>query len=120
MRGGIGELIKSMLGGRTYKQLSEDCGGAPTIGRISGIVSDGITGFPTMTTIEGLAKGLGVNRQTIVQACGVELGLWEPSAFLNTTLPLPDGAQDLSAGQRNAIVAVVREFISCNTMANAA
>lgn len=119
MRGGIGELIKSMLGGRTYKQLSEDCGGTPTIGRISGIISDGITGFPTMTTIEGLAKGLGVSKQTIVQACGVELGLWESGAFLNAALPLPQGAEELSAGQRNAVVAVVREFITSNT-ANAA
>ena len=119
MQGGIGELITSMLGGRTYKQLSEDCGGTPTIGRISGLVSDRITGFPTMTTIEGLSKGLGVSKQSIVQACGVQLGLWEPGIALDISMPLPRGAEDLSAGQRSAVVAVVREFINSNT-ANAA
>lgn len=114
MQGGIGELITSMLGGRTYAQLAKDCGGSPTIGRISGMVTDGLGGFPTMTTVNGLARGLGVSPQAIVQACGVSLGLWIPGAFADAALPLPNGAADLTSGQRNAVVAVVREFINAN------
>lgn len=115
MQGGIGELITSMLGGRTYAQLSKDCGGSPTIGRISGMVTDGIGGFPTMTTVNGLAKGLGVSPQAIVQACGTSLGLWTTGTFSDAVLPLPTEAANLTSGQRNAVVAVVREFINSNT-----
>lgn len=114
MQGGIEELINSMLGGRTLKQLSKDCGGTPTIGRISGIMTDGVRGFPTLTTINGLAKGLGVSPQTVIQACGVTLGLWTVENFSAGALQLPLGAEKLTKGQKNAVVSVVREFINAN------
>lgn len=114
MQGGIEELINSMLGGRTLKELSKDCGGTPTIGRISGMALNGIRAFPNLTTVTGLAKGLGVSPETVVQACGVSLGLWTSDSFNAGALQLPLGAEKMTKGQKNAVVGVVREFINSN------
>ncbi|HCM94949.1 MULTISPECIES: hypothetical protein [Glutamicibacter] len=74
----------------------------------------GIRGFPNLTTITGLAKGLGVSPQTVVQACGVSLGLWTVETFSTGALQLPLGAEKMTKGQKTAVVSVVREFISAN------
>ncbi|WP_102158733.1 hypothetical protein [Zhihengliuella halotolerans] len=113
---GIAELVLSLKGGRSYDQLSADCGGVPTPSRLNGFVTAQIKSFPNLETITGLSKGLGVAPEQIVAAIGVTLGLWEDSEF-TPALMLPRGTESLTDGQRSAVVAVVREFVRANKTA---
>lgn len=109
----IADLITELRGTRTYKELSEDCGGLPSTARISSMVKNPMNSFPSPETIRGLAKGLGVTELDIVTSCGVSMTLWDDD---NTHMPisLPHGAEKLTRSQKNVIVSVVREFMTAN------
>ncbi len=109
----ISELISDLRGGRSYQQLSEDCGGIPSYARLAAMVREGITVFPTVESIHGLAKGLEVSQAEIVDACGVSLKLWAETKQ-REAISLPRGAGNLTQAQKAAVVGIVREFIKAN------
>lgn len=113
----IGELILDLKGDRSYEQLSRDCGGAPTPGRIQQLATKTQNTFPSPETIKGLARGLGVRPIVIVQALGSSLDLWDPSEPTRHSMALPDGTDNLSAGQRISIISMVRELVNSNNLA---
>lgn len=82
---GISELIEQHRNGRTNEQISQDCDGLPSAARINSLISKNQTSLPAIFTLQGLAKGLGVDIEQVVYACGVTIGLWdddEPGALL--------------------------------------
>ncbi|MGQ3384450.1 hypothetical protein [Glutamicibacter sp. TV12E] len=113
----IEQLITELRGRRTYKELSDDCDGIPSTGRLSAMVKEGIESYPAMNSIRGLAKGLSVTEQDIVDACSVSLGFLQ-EGITRQAIALPNGAEKLTDSQKALVVSIVREFITANKLAS--
>lgn len=113
----LSELIATCKGGRTYEQLSTDCGGAPTPGRIQQLATRPQRSFPDPETIEALARGLHVRPMAVLDACAVSLGIAGNPGTHPLTELLPDAASDLRPEQVAAVLAVVQAFVGSNRSA---
>lgn len=106
----LATLIAARKGTRSYDRLSADCGGVPTAARLHQIATKPLKNFPDVTTVRGLAAGLGSTVTEIVAASAVSVGLevhfgHDPSALvLGGAAELPDSA-------RESISTVVREMM---------
>lgn len=117
MQSSIGELILRLKGERTYEQLSKDCGGQPSQGRIQQMTTKHQTGFPSVESIRGLAKGLGVKPAVILAALGKDFELLtDGDLSTNSNLPLPEGSESLTSSQHSAVVSMVRELVKSNEL----
>lgn len=114
----IGKLILVLKGDRSYEQLSKDCGGSPTSGRIQQLASRQQNTFPSPESIRGLAKGLGVKPYIIVQAVGASLDLWDENEPTGNAMALPEGAEHLTTGQHSAVVSMIRELVKGNEVSD--
>ena len=114
MQTAIGELILLLKGDRTYEQLSKDCGGVPTAGRIQQMAKKPQNAFPSPESVRGLSRGLGVTPVVVMDACGQDFELWEKGEVNASALPLPAGSDNLSPSQHSAVVGMVRELVRAN------
>lgn len=114
MQSAIGDLILLLKDDRTYEQLSRECGGVPTAGRIQQMATRPQNTFPSPDSIRGLAKGLGVRPAVILDACGQDFDLWGPEEFKTSGLALPAGIDTLAPSQHSVLVAVAREMVNNN------
>lgn len=110
----LGELITSCKGRRTYDQLSRDCGGVPTPGRIQQLATKDQNRFPDPDTITGLARGLRVNASAVVDACAASLGIVSEDASPKLARLMPADTAALTDGQVSAVLAVIQTFVDSN------
>ncbi|MCC3299301.1 hypothetical protein [Arthrobacter caoxuetaonis] len=108
------ELIRTCKGQRSYEQLSQDCGGNPTAGRIQQMATKTQHAFPDPETIKALARGLRVGTFAVIEACAVSLGISTENRTPALARLLPAGADTLTDGQINAVLATVHCFIESN------
>lgn len=106
----LATLIAARKGTRSYDRLSADCGGVPTAARLHQLATKPLKNFPDVTTVRGLAAGLGSTATEIVAASAVSVGLelhfgHDPSALVL------GGAADLPDSARESISSVVREMM---------
>lgn len=106
----LSELIDTHRGGRSYPELSRDCGGSPTDKRLQQLVRSPIKNFPDPGTVVALARGLKVSQSAVVLAAAESLGLDVRSPTLRLVELLPVGARDLTEPQAAAIAHLVRTF----------
>ena len=111
----IGELVIILKGNRSFEELSADCGGIPTSGRLQQISTKTQSTFPNPDTIKGMARGLGITPIRIIAAWGQDLGLWDKDVLNMNSLPVPQGADRFTPSQVSALSAVMREFERSNT-----
>ena len=71
----LSELIRTWKGARTYKDLSAVTGGSPTWKSYEKWVNDPIRNFPDPPTMQAIARALGVEEETVMDACAESLGL---------------------------------------------
>lgn len=107
----LSELIDTHRGGRSYVELSRDCGGTPSDKRLQQIVRTPIRNFPDPPTIAALAKGLRVPASAVVLAAAESLGLDVGSSMPRLVQLLPAGARHLSEQQAAAIAHLVQTIV---------
>lgn len=110
----IRDLIVSLKGDRSWRQLTEDCGGTPSRRYLNLATTEAPTQMPTLEHIQGLCKGLGVTPSVIVQTWGKALGLWEESTWGASQYYLLDGWTELTIDQQASIANVVKQFRAAN------
>lgn len=71
----LSDLITERKAGRSYEQLSKECGGTPTSKRLQQIATNDIKSFPDPETIRGLARGLKVSERAVLSAAAESLGI---------------------------------------------
>lgn len=107
----LSQLIDAHRGGRSYTELSRDCGGAPTDKRLQQMVRGTIKNFPDPPTITALAKGLRVSPTAVLLAAGESLGLDVSSSMPRVVELLPASARDLTEQQAAAVAHLVRTIV---------
>lgn len=113
----LGQLIDARRGNRSYEELARDCGGAPGAKRLQQLAKKPVRNFPDPDSIRALALGLGASVTTVVMACARSLGLTVNTGDDPTSLVIGQAAQ-LPAGARDAIVAVAREMLKLQSVAD--
>lgn len=105
----ISNLILNLKGDRTYDQLSADCGGIPTAGRIQQMATRPQKVFPAPDSLRGLSRGLRVSPMVVLSAFATSLGLGgdEPSKLASL---LPPEANQLTDGQVAAILHLIQQM----------
>lgn len=107
----LSELIDTHRGGRSYTELSRDCGGSPTDKRLQQMVRTQIKNFPDPVTVVALAKGLRVSQSAIVLASAESLGLDVRTSTPRLLELLPVSAARLTEPQAAALAHLVRTFV---------
>lgn len=115
----LGQLIDARRGNRSYEELARDCGGAPGAKRLQQLAKKPVRNFPDPDSIRALALGLGASVTTVVMACARSLGLTVNTGDDPTSLVIGQAAQ-LPAGATDAIVAVAREMLKLQAVADKA
>lgn len=110
----IRDLIETLRGERSWRQLVEDCGGNPTRVFLTKAISEPPTQIPTLTQIEGLCRGLRVTPSVIVQTWGIALGLWDEGTWGAPQFYLLDGWTDLTLRQQASVARLVGELRDAN------
>lgn len=111
----LADLLSTYRGERTWKELSQDCGGVPSASRLANMSRQPIEGFPVVEAIKNMATGLGVPTHRVVEACSVSLGLKGTDAGPEgRPFVLPDYASTLTESQRRIIMSMAREFAQLN------
>lgn len=108
------DLINTRRGQRTYEQLSFDCGGHPSAGRLQQMATKPQQSFPNPETLRGLSTGLRVNSIVILGAFAASFGLDGDAMTPPLVSMLPPGANALDDSQVNTILTVVQQMISEN------
>lgn len=106
----IRDLIETLRGKRSWRQLEQDCGGNPSRKYLSQWITQPPEDFPSMAQIQGLSKGLNIKPAVIVQTWGIALGIWTSSDWGASQYYLLDGWTDLTTSQQAAVAGVVREM----------
>lgn len=104
------DLIVDQKAGRSYEQLSKDCGGTPTAGRLQQIATTTLKSFPDPETIAGLARGLRVSSRAVLLAAAESLGL-DVASGSRFEEYLPSGLDDLLPEQTDAALAMVTTLL---------
>lgn len=110
----IRDLIETLRGERSWRQLVEDCGGNPTRVFFTRAVSEPPTQLPTVAQIEGLSKGLRVTPSAIIQTWGIALGLWDEGTWGASQFYLLDGWTELTMEQQASVARVVGQIREAN------
>jgi hypothetical protein len=105
----LAQLILAKKGARSYAKLSKDCGGAPTDRRLNSLVLQPMNTFPDVTTIHGLAIGLGVSVTDIILASARQLGFTVSDGDAGA-LTIP-GAAHLPTSAQDVIGSMARELL---------
>ncbi|GAB3191961.1 hypothetical protein [Nesterenkonia suensis] len=111
----VADLIETLRGDRSMRQLEDDCGGNPPRKTITRWLDETPEQMPTRSQIEGLARGLRVKPAVIVQTFGLAMGLWAESDWGQPQHLILDGWSDLTRTQRTAVAQIVRELQTANT-----
>lgn len=107
------DLITTRRGTRTYEQLSNDCGGHPSAGRLQQMATKPQQSFPNPETLRGLSLGLRVNPIIVLGAFAASFGI-EGEETPSLVSMLPPGVQTLDSGQVNTVLTVVQQMIHDN------
>lgn len=110
----VRELIDTLGGGRSMRQLEEDCGGIPQRKSLARWRAEPPEQLPTRAQVEGLSRGLRVKPAVIVQTWGLAMGLWGESDWGQVQHQVLDGWDELSQSQRGAVAQIVRELHAAN------
>jgi len=113
----LGQLIDARRGNRSYEALARDCGGTPGAKRLQQLAKKPVRNFPDPDSIRALALGLGASVTTVVMACARSLGLTVNTGDDPTSLVIGQAAQ-LPAAARDAIIAVAREMLKLQSVAD--
>jgi len=100
---GIQHLIQERRGDRSLESLSQACGGVPTRSNLDRIIHRPVLSWPKdNSVITGLAKGLGVRVNDVINAYGRSLGLPVEADLDDLVLPgagrLPVDSQKVLLG----------------------
>ena len=110
----IRNLIEGLKGDRSWRQLTDDCGGSPTRRYLQAAIAEPPEQLPTMAQVEGLSRGLKVHPRVIVQTWGIALGIWDERSWGSAQFHLLDGWGELSISQQQAVARIVAEIRDAN------
>lgn len=105
------DLVRTQKGGRTFTQLSADCGGYPSDKRLQQLATSVQKNFVDPKTIKALARGLRVTEVAVVLAAAEDLGLDVERATPKVLDYMPPGVNELGEDQLFAIGNMIRSFI---------
>jgi hypothetical protein len=108
------DLINTRRGQRTYEQLSQDCGGHPSAGRLQQMATKPQQSFPNPETLRGLAAGLRVNPIIVLSAFAASFGIEGEDGQPSLVSMLPPGVRELTEGQVNTVLTVIQQMITDN------
>lgn len=107
------DLIAERKAGRSYEQLSRDCGGAPTAARLQQIATTPLRSFPDPDTIRSLATGLRVPQRAVLTASAESLGLDVAAGASRLEDWLPsDRLDELTPEQVDAVLALITAMLA--------
>ncbi|HEX9089776.1 MAG TPA: hypothetical protein VF867_19950 [Arthrobacter sp.] len=111
----LAQLILARKDGRSYEQMSADCGGQPAGRRLQQLTMPSIVmrAFPDPATITAVATGLGVSVVEVVLASARSLGLPVDGARADM-INIP-GAGSLPEDSRQAVIDVARALVSAHS-----